>query len=124
MIMFSFAIIIDEEGSQEVKDFLNAVNKDVIREKYLLPPIKPYDTPYSIVSNALIKRTLFKLLLPAPIKTFVTVYRSLAYIKEAFSSLIKRTAKHGDLGRQCNSHIGIYQTVRYGKLYNVYAGTG
>ena len=87
--MFSFAIIIDEEGSQEVKDFLNAVNKDVIREKYLLPPIKPYDTPYSIVSNALIKRTLFKLLLPAPIKIFVTVYRSLAYIKEAFSSLIK-----------------------------------
>ena len=87
--MFSFAIIIDDEGSQEVKDFLNAVNKDVIREKYLLPPIKPYDTPYSIVSNALIKRTLFKLLLPAPIKIFVTVYRSLAYIKEAFSSLIK-----------------------------------
>lgn len=87
--MFSFAIIFDKEGSQQVKDFLKAVDKDVIREKYLLPPIKPYDTPYSIVSNALIKRLLFNVLVPSPIKVLITAYRSLEYIKDAFCSLIR-----------------------------------
>ena len=87
--MFSFAIIFDKEGSQQVKDFLRAVDKDVIREKYLLPPIKPYDTPYSIVSNALIKRLLFNVLVPGPIKVLITAYRSLEYIKDAFCSLIR-----------------------------------
>ena len=87
--MFSFAIIFDKEGSQQVKDFLRAVDKDVIREKYLLPPIKPYDTPYSIVSNALIKRLLFNVLVPSPIKVLITAYRSLEYIKDAFCSLIR-----------------------------------
>lgn len=87
--MFSFAIIFDKEGSQQVKDFLKAVDKDVIREKYLLPPIKPYDTPYSIVSNALIKRLLFNVLVPGPIKVLITAYRSLEYIKDAFCSLIR-----------------------------------
>ena len=87
--MFSFAIIFDKEGSQQVKDFLKAVDKDVIREKYLLPPMKPYDTPYSIVSNALIKRLLFNVLVPGPIKVLITAYRSLEYIKDAFCSLIR-----------------------------------
>ena len=87
--MFSFAIIFDKEGSQQVGDFLKAVDKDVIREKYLLPPIKPYDTPYSIVSNALIKRLLFNVLVPSPIKVLITAYRSLEYIKDAFCSLIR-----------------------------------
>ena len=87
--MFSFAIIFDKEGSQQVKDFLKAVDKDVIREKYLLPPMKPYDTPYSIVSNALIKRLLFNVLVPSPIKVLITAYRSLEYIKDAFCSLIR-----------------------------------
>jgi len=87
--MFSFAIIFDKEGSQQVKDFLRAVDKDVIREKYLLPPMKPYDTPYSIVSNALIKRLLFNVLVPGPIKVLITAYRSLEYIKDAFCSLIR-----------------------------------
>ena len=87
--MFSFAIIFDKEGSQQVKDFLKAVDKDVIREKYLLPPIKPYDTPYSIVSNALIKRLLFNVLVPSPVKVLITAYRSLEYIKDAFCSLIR-----------------------------------
>lgn len=87
--MFSFAIIFDKEGSQQVKDFLEAVDKDVIREKYLLPPMKPYDTPYSIVSNALIKRLLFNVLVPSPIKVLITAYRSLEYIKDAFCSLIR-----------------------------------
>ena len=87
--MFSFAIIFDKEGSQQVGGFLKAVDKDVIREKYLLPPIKPYDTPYSIVSNALIKRLLFNVLVPSPIKVLITAYRSLEYIKDAFCSLIR-----------------------------------
>ena len=87
--MFSFAIIFDKEGSQQAQDFLKAVDKDVIREKYLLPPIKPYDTPYSIVSNALIKRLLFNVLVPSPIKVLITAYRSLEYIKDAFCSLIR-----------------------------------
>lgn len=87
--MFSFAIIFDKEGSQQVKDFLKAVDKNVIREKYLLPPMKPYDTPYSIVSNALIKRLLFNVLVPSPIKVLITAYRSLEYIKDAFCSLIR-----------------------------------
>jgi len=87
--MFSFAIIFDKEGSQQVKDFLRAVDKDVIREKYLLPPMKPYDTPYSIVSNALIKRLLFNVLVPSPVKVLITAYRSLEYIKDAFCSLIR-----------------------------------
>ena len=87
--MFSFAIIFDKEGSQQVGGFLKAVDKDVIREKYLLPPIKPYDTPYSIVSNALIKRLLFNVLVPGPIKVLITAYRSLEYIKDAFCSLIR-----------------------------------
>ena len=87
--MFSFAIIFDKEGSQQVKDFLKAVDKDVIREKYLLPPMKPYDTPYSIVSNALIKRLLFNVLVPSPVKVLITAYRSLEYIKDAFCSLIR-----------------------------------
>ena len=87
--MFSFAIIFDKEGSQQVGGFLRAVDKDVIREKYLLPPIKPYDTPYSIVSNALIKRLLFNVLVPSPIKVLITAYRSLEYIKDAFCSLIR-----------------------------------
>ena len=87
--MFSFAIIFDKEGSQQVKDFLKAVDKDVIREKYLLPPMKPYETPYSIVSNALIKRLLFNVLVPSPIKVLITAYRSLEYIKDAFCSLIR-----------------------------------
>lgn len=87
--MFSFAIIFDKEGSQQVKGFLKAVDKDVIREKYLLPPIKPYDTPYSIVSNALIKRLLFNVLVPSPVKVLITAYRSLEYIKDAFCSLIR-----------------------------------
>jgi len=87
--MFSFAIIFDKEGSQQVKGFLKAVDKDVIREKYLLPPMKPYDTPYSIVSNALIKRLLFNVLVPSPVKVLITAYRSLEYIKDAFCSLIR-----------------------------------
>ena len=87
--MFSFAIIFDKEGSQQVGGFLKAVDKDVIREKYLLPPIKPYDTPYSIVSNALIKRLLFNVLVPSPVKVLITAYRSLEYIKDAFCSLIR-----------------------------------
>ena len=87
--MFSFAIIFDKEGSQQVQDFLKAVDKGVIREKYLLPPMKPYDTPYSIVSNALIKRLLFNVLVPSPIKVLITAYRSLEYIKDAFCSLIR-----------------------------------
>ena len=87
--MFSFAIVFDEEGSQQVGDFLKAVDKDVIREKYLLPPMKPYDTPYSIVSNALIKRLLFNVLVPSPVKVLITAYRSLEYIKDAFCSLIR-----------------------------------
>ena len=87
--MFSFAIIFDKEGSQQAQDFLKAVDKDVIREKYLLPPMKPYDTPYSIVSNALIKRLLFNVLVPSPIKVLITAYRSLEYIKDAFCSLIR-----------------------------------
>lgn len=87
--MFSFAIIFDKEGSQQVKDFLKAVDRDVIREKYLLPPMKPYETPYSIVSNALIKRLLFNVLVPSPIKVLITAYRSLEYIKDAFCSLIR-----------------------------------
>ena len=87
--MFSFAIIFDKEGSQQVQDFLKAVDKDVIREKYLLPPMKPYDTPYSIVSNALIKRLLFNVLVPSPVKVLITAYRSLEYIKDAFCSLIR-----------------------------------
>ena len=87
--MFNFAIIFDKEGSQQVGDFLKAVDKDVIREKYLLPPMKPYDTPYSIVSNALIKRLLFNVLVPSPIKVLITAYRSLEYIKDAFCSLIR-----------------------------------
>lgn len=87
--MFSFAIIFDKEGSQQVGGFLKAVDKDVIREKYLLSPIKPYDTPYSIVSNALIKRLLFNVLVPSPIKVLITAYRSLEYIKDAFCSLIR-----------------------------------
>ena len=87
--MLSFAIIFDKEGSQQVGDFLKAVDKDVIREKYLLPPMKPYDTPYSIVSNALIKRLLFNVLVPSPIKVLITAYRSLEYIKDAFCSLIR-----------------------------------
>lgn len=87
--MFSFAIIFDKEGSQQVGGFLKAVDKDVIREKYLLPPMKPYDTPYSIVSNALIKRLLFNVLVPSPIKVLITAYRSLEYIKDAFCSLIR-----------------------------------
>ena len=87
--MFSFAIIFDKEGSQQAQDFLKAVDKDVIRKKYLLPPMKPYDTPYSIVSNALIKRLLFNVLVPSPIKVLITAYRSLEYIKDAFCSLIR-----------------------------------
>ena len=87
--MFSFAIIFDKEGSQQAQDFLKAVDKDVIREKYLLPPMKPYDTPYSIVSNALIKRLLFNVLVPSPVKVLITAYRSLEYIKDAFCSLIR-----------------------------------
>ena len=87
--MFSFAIIFDKEGSQQVKDFLKAVDKDVIRDKYLLPPMKPYETPYSIVSNALIKRLLFNVLVPSPVKVLITAYRSLEYIKDAFCSLIR-----------------------------------
>ncbi len=87
--MFSFAIIFDKEGSQQVGGFLKAVDKDVIREKYLLPPMKPYDTPYSIVSNALIKRLLFNVLVPSPVKVLITAYRSLEYIKDAFCSLIR-----------------------------------
>jgi len=87
--MFSFAIIFDKKGSQQVGGFLKAVDKDVIREKYLLPPMKPCDTPYSIVSNALIKRLLFNVLVPSPVKVLITAYRSLEYIKDAFCSLIR-----------------------------------
>lgn len=79
-----FTLIFNEECDtlKETKLFLDEIKKEDI-ENLIKLPIRKIDTPYSIVSDAIFKRIIYKNLVPFPIRYIRTIYFAYKYLKNS-----------------------------------------
>lgn len=69
-----------------INKFIDNIDLSEIK-KLLNKPIRKVDSAYSILSDAILKRVAYKLLVPYPIRYLMTLYSSMSYIKDAIVSL-------------------------------------
>lgn len=83
----TFSIITENASYDEAIHYLKSLDKNKLISLSIKSFDKVNETPFSIVSSALIKRILFKTFMPSLVKIPFTIYKSIYYVKNAYNTL-------------------------------------